>query len=586
MSGELANLKARYERLNLLYQVGNVIHTTLDPQEALRLMLHQAVRQMSAASGSVVLINPTNGLLEIQASEGLPPDASALRLRVGQGITGWVARTGKPARVGDVTKDPRYVMLRREVRSELAVPLEVRGEVRGVLNVDADRVEAFSAEDQELLEALAVQASRVIHNTWLYEQLRLKAHLFESLAGVSQSINSSLGLEDVLRVVTREACALMRVKLASLMLLDESREWLELRASCGAGEAYVKRPRLSVEESLLGIVVRRKKPLQVENVQVSSLYQSVEVARHEGLVALLSVPLLYGGQAIGTLSVYSGVPYTFSNEEIRILSALAELSAIAIEKARLYERVVDVEEHLRRNEKLSALGLLAAEVAHEIRNPLTVLKMLYHSLDLQFPAGDPRAQDARIIDEKLGQLNRIVERILDFARTTEPTLEPVNLGRLIEELGLLVRHKLKHQRIRWTQQFEPDLPAVPGAATQLEQAFLNLILNAAEAMPEGGALTIKARAVRVPRNTPQPTHVAVDFQDTGPGMSEDQRRRAFSSVLSTTKDKGTGLGLAIVARIVEAHRGRLKIRSRPSHGTTVSVVLPLQARQSELHHEP
>ena len=117
------------------------------------------------------------------------------------------------------------------------------------------------------------------------------------------------------------------------------------------------------------------------------------------------MPLLYGGQAIGTLSVYTGQPYSFSNEEIRILSALAELSAIAIEKARLYERVVDVEEQLRQNEKLSALGLLAAEVAHEIRNPLTVLKMLYHSLDLKFPAGDPRAKDARIIDEKIGQLN-------------------------------------------------------------------------------------------------------------------------------------------------------------------------------------
>ena len=156
-------------------------------------------------------------------------------------------------------------------------------------------------------------------------------------------------------------------------------------------------------------------------------------------MALLSVPLLYGGQAIGTLSVYTGQPYSFSNEEVHILSALAELSAIAIEKARLYERVVDVEEQLRQNEKLSALGLLAAEVAHEIRNPLTVLKMLYHSLDLKFPDGDPRAKDARIIDEKIEQLNRIVEQILDFARTTEPQLAPVNLNQLIEELGLLER---------------------------------------------------------------------------------------------------------------------------------------------------
>jgi signal transduction histidine kinase len=574
VSDELTELKARYERLNLLYQAGNAIHATLDPQEALRLILGQAVRQMRASSGSVVLINPTNGFLEILAAEGLPAHAAEFKLRVGEGITGWVARTGQPARVGDVGKDPRYVMLRQEVRSELAVPLEVGDEVRGVLNVDSDRAEAFSSEDQELLLALARQAAGVIHNTWLYEQVRLKARLFESLASVSRTINSTVNLDDALNVITREACVLMQAKMCSLMLLDESREWIELRASFGAGEAYVNRPRLSVEESLLGIVVRRKKPLQVENVQVSSRYQSVEVAQREGLVALLSVPLLYDSQAIGTLSVYTGQPYSFSNEEIHILSALAELSAIAIQKARLYERVVDVEELLRQNEKLSALGLLAAEVAHEIRNPLTVLKMLYHSLDLQFPPGDPRTKDARIIDEKIGQLNGIVERILDFARTTEPQLARVNLNELIDELGLLVRHKLKHQRIRLTLNLEPELPAVMGAATQLEQAFLNIILNAAEAMPEGGELTIRARRARLPRGGPGPAPVAVEFRDTGQGMSEEQRRRAFTSVLSTTKAKGTGLGLAIVARIVEAHRGKMKIRSRPGHGTTVTVFLP------------
>jgi signal transduction histidine kinase len=321
--------------------------------------------------------------------------------------------------------------------------------------------------------------------------------------------------------------------------------------------------------------VRRKKPLQVENVQESSRYQSVEVARNEGLVALLSVPLLYGGQAIGTLSVYTGQPYSFANEEIRILSALAELSATAIEKARLYERVVDVEEQLRQNEKLSALGLLAAEVAHEIRNPLTVLKMLYHSLDLKFPAEDPRARDARIIDEKIEHLNRIVEQILGFARNTEPVMQPVRLNQLIDELGLLVRHKLKHQNIELVQRLQPDLPAVPGAATQLEQAFLNLMLNAAEAMPHGGTLTITSRVLHQPRQSVQPTHVAVAFKDTGPGMSEEQRRGAFSSVLSTTKASGTGLGLAIVARVVETHRGKVRIRSRVGAGTTVSVVLPI-----------
>lgn len=575
MSQELADLKAKYDRLNLLYQVGNVIHSTLEPQEALQLIVDQAVLIMRATSGSMVLINPKTGFLEIVAACGLPADAANLKLRVGEGITGWVARTGKPARVADVSLDSRYVMLRVEVRSELAVPLEVNGEVRGVINVDSDRVDVFSAEDQELLTTLALQAAKVVHNTWLYEQLRLKARLFESLANISQIINSTINLDDALNVITREACQLMQSKLCSLLLLDESRENLELRASYGAGDLYVRKPPLSVSDSLLGIVVRRKKPLQVENVQASGVYQHVDIARNEGLVALLSVPLLFSGQAIGTLNVYSGTPYSFSNEEIRILSALAELSAIAIEKARLYERVVDVEEQLRQSEKLSALGLLAAEVAHEIRNPLTVMKMLYHSLNLRFEPSDPRSKDARIIDEKIEHLNKIVEQILQFARTSEPELKPVNLNQLVDELGLLVRHKLKNQNVQLLRQLQADLPLINGDATQLEQAFLNLILNAAEAMPKGGALTITTCAVRL-RGAAQPTHVRVEFSDTGAGMSEEQRARAFTSLLQTTKSKGTGLGLAIVGRIAEAHRGKVRIKSRRAKGTIVSLLIPVK----------
>jgi signal transduction histidine kinase len=573
VSDELKELKARYDRLSLLYNVGNVIHSTLDPQEALQLILKEAVRLMRASSGSVVLVNPTTNFLEIQASQGLPPNASALKLRVGEGITGWVARTGKPARVGDVAKDSRYIMVRQNICSELAVPLEVNGETRGVINVDSDRKEAFDADDQELLEGFAVQAARVIQNTWLYEQLRLKARLFESLANVSRTINSTLNLDDALNVVTREACQLMRAKMCSLMMLDETREWLDLRASFGAGEAYISKPRLSVSESLLGVVARRKKPMQVENVQVSNRYQNLDVARREGLVSLLSVPLQFAGQVIGTLSVYTGAPYNFSNEEIHILSAMSELSAIAIEKARLYERIVDVEEQLRQNEKLSALGLLAAEVAHEIRNPLTVMKMLYHSLDLKFPSGDARNKDAQIIREKIDLLNKIVEQILDFARTSEPKLAPVNLNQLIEELGLLVRHKLKNQNIRWLVDLKSDLPLILGDSTQLEQVFLNLILNAAEAMPNGGELRIATSLAKHERGS-SARLVSVDVKDTGAGMTEEQQRRAFSSLLQTTKRTGTGLGLAIVQRIVESHRGKLALSSQLGKGTTIRISLP------------
>ncbi|MFO1498868.1 MAG: GAF domain-containing protein [Verrucomicrobiota bacterium] len=576
MATDLTDLERRYERLTLLYQVSNVIHSTLDAKQALELILREAVRLMRASSGSVALLNPTSGFLDIEAAHGLPENAAGLKLRMGEGITGWVAREGKPARVGEVAADPRYIMIRPNIRSELAVPLEVNGEIRGVLNVDSDRSNAFSLEDEQLLQDLALQAAKVIHNTWLYEQVRLKARLFESLISVGQTINSTLTLDDALTVITREACVLMEAKMASLLMLDETQEWLDLRASYGAGPAYMNKPRLSLAESLLGVVVRRKKPLQVENVQVSNRYQHIEIARREGLVSLLSVPLVFRGQATGTLSVYTDELHSFSNEEIRILTALADLSAVAMEKARLYERIVGLEEELRQSEKLSVVGLLAAEVAHEIRNPLTVMKMLYHSLHLTFPGEDPRSKDVEIIGQKMDHLNKIVETVLDLARSNEPHLAPVNVNELIDDLGLLTRHKLRNQNVELVRKLDPKLPTVLADATQLEQVFLNLTLNALEAMPRGGQLTVTSRCDSLASKT-RARHILIEFKDTGDGMTPEQQKRAFTSLLSTTKQKGTGLGLAIVSKIVEAHHGEIEVKSRLGSGTNIILRLPLAA---------
>ena len=535
--------------------------------------MREAVGLVGATTGSVVLINPADGFLEIQTAHGLPDGSSRLKLRVGEGITGWVAQQGKPALVPDVREDARYVPVHDHARSELAVPLEVNGSVRGVINVDSDQLNAFSETDQALLTELASQAATVIHNAFLYERSRIRADLFESLITVGQAINSAVDLDDALATITREACTLMSAQTSALQLLDESGDRLALVASHGAGEAYLNKPDVVVSESFLGSVVHRMKPLQIENIQTSNAYQQQNMAREEKLVALLSVPLVFGGSATGTLNIYKADAYVFSNDEIRIAMALAELSAIAIEKARLLDRIVESEELLRQNEKLSALGLLAGEVAHEIRNPLTVLKMLYHSLGLEFPADDPRAEDVRIIGEKMDHLNTIVEQILTFARNAEPQLQPTDVNKLINDLRILVRRKIAQQKVELETRLAKALPQIRADAPQLSQVFLNLTLNALEAMPDGGRLTIETRAIHLPKSAPKPTHIRIEFTDTGCGMDAETRERAFTSLLNTSKPGGTGLGLAIVGRIVESHAGRIKIKpSRP--GTTFSILLP------------
>jgi signal transduction histidine kinase len=288
---------------------------------------------------------------------------------------------------------------------------------------------------------------------------------------------------------------------------------------------------------------------------------------------------LFQGESIGALSVYTAEQHSFSNEEVRVLAALAQLSGIAIEKARLYERIVDIEEQLRNNEKLSALGLLAAEVAHEIRNPLTVIKMLFHSLDLRFDDKDPKSRDVEVMSEKMDHLNKIVEQILDFARSADPTFAAVSVNAVVEDLALLTRHKLTNQNIEFIRNLEARLPKVMADVTQLEQVFLNLTLNAVEAMPEGGKLIISTYAETDEKNDPC---VVVEFRDNGHGMTQAQCDKVFKSLLTTTKKRGTGLGLAIVARIIEAHHGSIQVRSKPKKGATFTIRLPAMESRSDV----
>jgi signal transduction histidine kinase len=207
------------------------------------------------------------------------------------------------------------------------------------------------------------------------------------------------------------------------------------------------------------------------------------------------------------------------------------------------------------------------------------MKMLYHSLDLRFDPDDPRAKDARIIAAKMDHLNRFVDRILHLARTDEPDFARVNVNGIIEELGLLVRHKFKHQQVAFVARLQPDLPTIRGDSGQLEQAFLNLMLNAVDAMPQGGTLGVTSRFVAATSPAGGAGHVAVEFQDTGHGMDPRQRRNASSPLLRSDKPKGAGLGLAVVSRIVEAHRGRIEIKSAVGKGTIVILVLPLAGRE-------
>jgi signal transduction histidine kinase len=547
-------------RLTELYSLSRVISSTLEPQEVLNLIIDAAVKITSATTGSLMLIDTDSGVLNIEVARGFPPRVvSDTKLKIGEGVTGWVAKEGKPLLVPDVTKDGKYVKIDKDIKSELAVPLIIEGEVIGVVNVDSTTTSAFTHEDMELLSTLAGQSGKIIQNAKLYEALKRKVAELSALFEIGKVITGTLNLEEVLEVIVEKASYLMDTRVSSLMLLNDNGDELVIKAVHGGGADYTIKPDLRVDESLIGRVVQTRKPLMVLDVRKEKRYKHIEVAKKVGLCSLLSVPLMLKDDVIGVINTYTAVLHRFTADEIQLLSSLADQSAIAIENARLYEQMIGLEEKIREAEKSGVLGEMAIEVAHEIRNPLTIVKMLFHSISI------PDKKDAAVIDSELGRMNRIVTHFLDYARGGKPELQDSDINQILDNTLLLVEHRISQQKVRLKKTFSP-LPLILCDAEKIAQLFLNLSINAIDAMEGEGELWIST-------NT-KGNFIEVRVQDTGSGISPSIRDNIFQPFV-TTKAKGLGLGLAIVHRVVEQHKGKIEVETLTDKGTTFTVSLPI-----------
>ena len=545
--------------LDALYHISRLVSDTEDPHEALQLVLDEVMRVLPATSASIALVNPDTQRIELEVSRGLPENSRGLELPLGEGVTGWVAMHGKPLALADVRTDPRYYKLKESIRSELAVPMMDGGQVVGVVNVDSDRVGAFGETELKILTVLTGEATKAVSRLWHIRQLRLKARQLESLIATGQSIVSKLELQAVLETAARQAQGLMSCQLCAVFLLNADGHTLRLCALAGPdGQRLEYSENLALADSAIGSAILRKKQIEVLDLPRTEEHHFTGLIAREGLMSLLCTPIIAGGRAIGALNVYTARHHRFNNDERRIFSTLANLCAVAVQNAELYARVFASEESLRKNERLTTLGLLAAEIAHEIRNPLTVITLLLDALDLRFLPGDARAQDLAVIREKLDQLGEIVERVLGFSKTGASLQSRWNLEQIIDDTLRLMRLKLEQSKVT-VDFFAPGEPILVDANKgQLQQVALNLVLNAVQAMPRGGRITLTLR----PELDENGRIAVMTVRDTGPGVAPGLRERIFESFLTARKD-GTGLGLAISKRILRDHRGDIALVDTP-----------------------
>ncbi len=524
-----------------------------------------------ADSGSLSLLTPESAHLEICAQQGLPPETGDFALRPGQGITGWVALHGRPLLVADVSHEPRYIAARRGVCCEMAAPIIIEGHTIGVVNLDADLPGAFTSGDLDRLAWFAEEAGTVLNRLWQFDRLRANSTQLTTLVELGHALVAQLAPEELLHAITESGRAFFNARLCLLHDYDGADRALRLHAWSASGDLAaaglaLQQQAISIDEALLGSTIHTGRTTEYQHLDSPRYREAADLPRDPNLCSALATPLILEGKPAGVLSVFHDRAHRFSDDEKRLFTALANFAAVALHNARLYSRVFHSEEILRKNETLTTLGLLAAEIAHEIRNPLTVIKLLHGPLGADFSATDPRRRDLEIITEKIEQLEGLVTRVLSFARTPASLHSHWSLDDILSDTNHLLRAKLAQAGVQL--QYTP--PATPVTVNvnkgQIQQVFLNLALNSFHAMPQGGELRISCH--------PDGAMVHIDVADTGSGISPEVQPRIFESFLST-RAGGTGLGLGIALRIVKDHHGLLQLRETGPRGTTMRVTLPV-----------
>ena len=557
--------------VDALYRISSLSGSEKNPVEALEGILDEVIGLFGASSASISLINADSDKLLIEVERGLSKESKGFELPIGVGITGWVALYGEPFLSGNVLEEEKYFQIDERIRSEMAAPLIEGGRTVGALNVDAIQENAFSESDLRLLVLMAKEASRVLENMWMIQQLRRKAEQLQTLVLVGQDMAGKRDIQEVLRTITREALLLLDCKLSAFFIYSAEDDLLHLHSLQDCEGPRSMKESLRPSDSILGTSLRGFRQVQTRDLLRTEEHHFVSLIREEKLHSMLVTPVVYEEDAIGVLSLYIDRPHRFNDDEKLIARALADLGAIAVQNTRLYGRVFDSEESLRKSERLTTLGTLAAEIAHEIRNPLMVISLLFDSLNLEHSHDEQKNKDLSVIREKLDHLEQIAGRILDFGKSREAFRKTFSLHEIIQDAAVLVRLKLEQSQVTLQINETDQNILVYVDKGQIQQVLLNLMLNALVVMGNGGEINLEVSRAG--------ERAQVFVKDTGSGIPFDLQERIFDSFLTGSTD-GTGLGLSISKRILRAHDGDLELVESGENGTTFRISLPLVNSES------
>ncbi|MBD3308576.1 GAF domain-containing protein [candidate division KSB3 bacterium] len=619
------------------YEVGKALSSTLNLDELLDL-ISQTSAELTHARGCVLrLLNREQTLLEIKSSYGdVVTEPTSSHQQLGHGIAGHVAETGEPLLIEKVTPQ----LLERETiksmqYSLVCVPITGKEGVIGTIvafdkNPNGDD-HNFSEEDVNLLTSFAGHAAIAIEHARFYERMEelaldnlLRLRELSILYHINTAMRSTVKLHKLLRIILTGVTigGGLGFNRALLLMVDDVEQTLQGMLGVGPGSGQeanqIWQSRGNSQKSLVEMITDVPDEDVYEETAFEKIARSIwmPLASDQGIFArtvlekrafnitdisqqledcqyianlldtsrFATVPLIVRDRAIGVIYVdnkYNNVP--ISEEDMNFLQMFANQAALAIDNAMLYANIEQrnfelrqVQDQLVQMEKMTALGKMAASIAHEIRNPIICVGGFARRLLNDDTLSDKNKKYVNIISEEATRLETILQDILIFSKDAKMNVETCDVNTIIKSALDVLTLEIHDREVDVNTCFFTELSPILADAQQLKQVFMNLITNALQQVPEKKGLI----NIMTYNSLAATGGITVEVSDNGGGIAPELIDNIFNPFF-TTKGTGTGLGLAIIRKIIENHKGNINVRNRPGVGVTFVINLPLDPRPGE-----
>ena len=581
----------KLQETETLLSVSQALASTLDLDALTRQFLRHVAHGLAADTAGVWLLEDNREWLAPFAGYHVPPGPLAalrdVRIRLDEdAFFGEAARRRGSVISTDASNDARVPEAMRRaapLRTLLFVPIVAQEQmIGGFVAGWWHEARELSEAELRLMEAVASQAGVALQNARLFQDNQRRVQELSVLHELSRAVTGQLDQSGLLDTVYQQVTRVLEVQSMAVVLLEEEHDRLRvvLRVRhgrrCDEEEPHFYPRR---EAGLSGTVFETGRPIRTTDYVADCARRGVTpLAAALGMPYCLIVPMTAGDRVLGVLSLRSP-DRAFTDADERLLANIAQLAALMLRSARLYEErtrafgeLAAAQDQLVRTEKLRALGEMASGVAHDFNNVLASI------------LGRAQLLLERVQDVKLRQWLKVIERAaMDGARTVRRLQDFTGIRRdqpaVAVDLNQIVQQVLEATESTWRQDarrrgveievvtdLAEHLPQIAGDPAELREAFTNLVLNAVDAMPKGGRLALRT-------STPD-GQVAVEVIDTGTGIPEPIRQKIFDPFFTTKGPKGTGLGLSMAYGILARHSGRITVESEEGHGTTFRLVFP------------